>query len=68
MMYDHPFISPTSILCPEKITQLFLPLAGIRQKLRENKLSKIPSCIFQRFRVQYKGRKNQQYAKILMQF
>lgn len=38
-------------------------------KKRENVWqSKIPACIFLRFRVQYKRRKNQQYAKILMQF
>ena len=58
MMYDHPFISQNQH-----------PLAGILAKKRENVWqSKIPACIFPRFRVQYKRRKNQQYAKILMQF
>lgn len=68
MMYDHPFISQNQHpLLGE--TCVFHRFAGILVKKRENVWqSKIPACIFPRFRVQYKRRKNQQYAKILMQF
>jgi len=69
MMYDHPFISQNQHPLLGENVRFFRRFAGILAKKRENVWqSKIPACIFPRFRVQYKRRKNQQYAKILMQF
>ena len=69
MMYDHPFISQNQHPLLGENVRFFRRFAGILAKKRENVWqSKIPACIFPRFRVQYKRRKNQQYAKILMEY
>lgn len=69
MMYDHPFISQNQHPLLGENVRFFTALQEFWRKKRENVWqSKIPACIFPRFRVQYKRRKNQQYAKILMQF
>lgn len=68
MMYDHPFISQNQHpLLGENVR--FSPLCrNFGEKARKCMAVENSRLHFPRFRVQYKRRKNQQYAKILMQF
>ena len=68
MMYDHPFISQNQHPLLGENVRFFAALQEFWRKSANVWQSKIPACIFPRFRVQYKRRKNEQYAKILMQF